>query len=158
MNRPWPKIAVLFVFAGLLGCQPLPPTYTVERTRSYQQSEADVWDKIQQFLQANNITVRRSDRQQGTIDADRANYQDAGWADCPLGIGRDRDGNRPRRVRQRMDRSLTLKVALSQANGITMVTLDARFTERQIHPWRNLPFRTGCVSTGVLEKSLLDSI
>jgi hypothetical protein len=38
------------------------------------------------------------------------------------------------------------------------VTLDARFTERQVHPWRNLPFQTGCISKGVLEKALLDAI
>jgi hypothetical protein len=78
--------------AGLLGCQQ-PPTYQVERQRSYQQSEPEVRNKILQFLQANDITVRRSDSGSGTIEAERKNYQDAGWAECKLAIGTDRSGD-----------------------------------------------------------------
>jgi hypothetical protein len=148
------------VVAGLLGCQQPQPTYHVERSRSYQQDKALVWDKILQFLRANDITVRRADFERGTIEADRLNYQDAGWAECELAIGTDRSGDtpRPRRARQRIDRSLSLAIAVRETDAATDVTLDARFTERQVHPWRNLPFRTGCVSKGVLEKTLLDAI
>jgi hypothetical protein len=119
-----------------------------------------VWNKILQFLQANDITVRQGDFERGTIEADRLNYQDAGWAECELAIGTDRssDTPRPRRARQRVDRSLSLAIMVREAAGATQVTLDPTFTERQIHPWRNLPFETGCVSKGVLEKALLDAI
>jgi hypothetical protein len=145
--------------AGLLGCQQ-PPTYQVERQRSYQQSEPEVRNKILQFLQANDITVRRSDSGSGTIEAERKNYQDAGWAECKLAIGTDRSGDtaRPRRARERIDRTLTMAITVREVGGATDVTLDPRFTERQVHPWRNLPFTTGCVSKGVLEKALLDAI
>lgn len=148
------------IVAGLLGCQQPQPTYHVERSRSYQQSKTEVWSKILQFLQANDITVRRSDPGSGTIEADRNNYQDAGWAECELAIRTDpsSDTTRPRRARQRLDRSLTLAITVREAGGATDVMLDPRFTERQIHPWRNLPFTTGCVSKGVLEKALLDAI
>jgi hypothetical protein len=146
--------------AGLLGCQQPQPTYIVERMRSYQQDKTLVWNKILQFLQANQITVRQSDFERGTIEADRLNYQDAGWAYCELAIRTDRssDTARPRRARQRIDRSLSLVIAVRETDAATDVTVDARFTERQIHPWRNLPFETGCVSKGVLEKALLDAI
>jgi hypothetical protein len=146
--------------AGLLGCQQPQPTYNVERMRSYQQDKSLVWNKILQFLQANQITVRQSDFERGTIEADRLNYQDAGWAYCELAIRTDRssDAARPRRARQRIDRSLSLVIAVRETDAATDVTVDARFTERQIHPWRNLPFETGCVSKGVLEKALLDAI
>jgi hypothetical protein len=146
--------------AGLLGCQQPQPTYNVERTRSYQQDKTLVWDKILQFLQANQITVRQSDFERGTIEADRLNYQDAGWAYCELAIRTDRSSetSRPRRARQRIDRSLSLAITVRETGGATEVALDPTFTERQIHPWRNLPFRTSCISKGVLEKALLDAI
>jgi hypothetical protein len=119
-----------------------------------------VWNKILQFLQANQITVRQSDFERGTIEANRLNYQDAGWAYCELAIRTDRssDTSRPRRARQRIDRTLSLAITVRETGGTTEVTLDPTFTERQIHPWRNLPFQTGCISKGVLEKALLDAI
>jgi hypothetical protein len=149
------------MLAGLLGCQQPPPTYHVERSRTYQQSKAVVWGKILRFLQANDITVQQSDPDSGTIEADRQNYQDAGgWAECELARATDRSSNnpRPRRARQRLDRNVSLRIMVREAGGATGVTVDATFTERQIHPWRNLPFQTACVSTGVLEKALLDAI
>jgi hypothetical protein len=119
-----------------------------------------IWNRILRFLQANDITVRRDDVARGTIEAYRLRYQDAGWAECELAVRTDRssDTPRPRRARQRVDRDLALTITVGEAGGATEVRLDATFTERQIHPWRNLPFRTGCVSTGVLERALLDAI
>jgi NlpB/DapX lipoprotein len=154
------RAAALLMLAGLLGCQQPQPAYHVERARSYQQDKAVVWNRILEFLQANDITVRRNDFARGTIEADRLHYQDAGWAACELAVRTDRssDSARPRRARQRVDRDLALMVTVGEAGRATEVKLDATFTERQIHPWRNLPFRTGCVSTGVLEKALLDAI
>lgn len=155
----WLRVAVVLILAGLLGCQQQRPAYEVERSRIYQQDKAEVWNKILQFLQANDITVRHSDFALGTIEADRMSFQDsAGWAECELAIGTDRSSNnsRPRRARQRLDRSLALAVTVREAGSATEVRIT--FTERQIHPWRNLPFTTGCVSTGVLEKALLDAV
>jgi hypothetical protein len=88
------------MLVGLLGCQKPQPSYDVERSRSYQQSTTEVWNKILQFLQADDITVRRSDPANGTVEAERKNYQDAGWAECELAIGTDRssDTSRPRRA------------------------------------------------------------
>ena len=118
-----------------------------------------MWSKVLQFLQANDITVQRSDFATGTIEARRTNFQDtAGWAACELAIGTDRSGNnsRPRRARQRLDRDLSLVATVRDAGSATEVAIT--FTERQVHPWQNTPFRTGCVSTGALEKALLDAI
>jgi hypothetical protein len=144
----------------VLGCQQPQATYDVERARTYQQDKAEVWSRILQSLQANDITVTQSDFAAGTIEATRQNYQDAGWAECELAIGTDRSGDtpRPRRARQRIDRSLALQIVVRATAAGTEVMLDPTFTERQVHPWRNLPFETGCVSKGVLEKALLDAI
>jgi hypothetical protein len=160
MIARWEWAVAIVVLVGLFGCQQPKPSYTVEHSRSYQRSKTVVWNKILQFLQANDITVRSSDPASGVIEAQRKNYQDAGWAYCELAVRTDRssDTTRPRRARQRVDRDLSLAIKVSGAGATTNVTLDARFSERQIHPWRNLPFRTGCVSKGVLEKALLDAI
>ncbi|HEX5077519.1 MAG TPA: hypothetical protein VFV80_00100 [Geminicoccaceae bacterium] len=157
--RSWQALGLLVVL-GLVGCQQPEPSFQVERSRSYQQDKMVVWDKILQFLQANDIRVRQSDLTRGTIEAERLHYQDAGWAYCKLAIGTDRSGNtsRPRRARQRIDRDLSLAITVSEVDATTDVMLDTRFTERQVHPWRNLPFTTGCVSKGVLEKALLDAV
>jgi hypothetical protein len=157
----WLRAAAVVALAGLLGCEQPRPTYTVERSRSYQEDKTVVWDHILRFLQANDITVRQSDFERGMIEAERLGYQDTqGWAACELAIGTDRstDNRRPRRARQRLDRSLSLDITVRETGGATQVTLAPTFTERQIHPWQILPFRTGCVSTGVLEKALLDAI
>ena len=117
-------------------------------------------EQVLQFLQANDITVGRAISRPARSRRDATNYQDAGWADCELAIGTDRssDNARPRRARQRLDRAWRSTIAVREAAGATQVTLDATFTERQIHPWRNLPFDAPCRSTGVLEKALLDAI
>lgn len=149
------------MLAGLLGCQQPQPTYVVEHSRTYQQSKTAVWGEVLRFLQANDVTVRQSDPATGLIVADRERYQDtANWAECELARATDRssDNPRPRRARQRVDRSLSLTISVHEAGSATEVAVDATFTERQIHPWRNLPFQTGCVSTDVLERALLDAI
>jgi hypothetical protein len=56
-----------------------------------------VWNRILQFLQANDVTARRGDFERGTIEADRLNYQDAGWAACELAIRTDRSRDPPAR-------------------------------------------------------------
>ena len=42
--------------------------------------------------------------------------------------------------------------------GGTEVMLDPLFSERQIHPYRNLPFEVPCISKGALGRALLDAI
>jgi hypothetical protein len=155
------RIAGIVIVAGLLGCQKPQPTYQVERSRTYQESKNVDWDRILQFLQANDLTVLQANPDQGRIEAERQNYQDtAGWAECELARATDRssDTPRPRRARQRVDRSVSLTIGVREAGAATEVAIDDTFTETQIHPWRNLPFETGCISRGVLEKSLLDAI
>ncbi|MEM7023924.1 MAG: hypothetical protein AAF637_15230 [Pseudomonadota bacterium] len=153
-------VSILFATLVLVACQPERPQFQVDRTRVYQQSKQVVWDKVVAFLQANDITVRRSDFETGTIEANRDNYQDAGWAYCEpaVFINRTTNSRRPRRARIFLDRSLALRVDVGDGGAGVRVSVDARFTERQMNQHRNMPERIRCQSKGVLERSLLDSI
>jgi len=145
----------------LSGCQQSrAPAFQVEQSRSYASSRDAVWAKILAFLQANDITVAKSDPAAGLIQARRVRYQDAGWAYCEPAVTTDRygDNRRPRRTRIWLDRNLALEIQVRDVGDRVQVALAARFSERQVDSHRNLPFDVPCRSKGVLEKALLDAI
>lgn len=94
------------------------------------------------------------------IAASRDNFQDAGWAYCEPARFTDHasDTRRQRRARVFLDRSLELRIAVRESGDTVQVAPDARFSERQINSFKNLPFDVPCRSTGMLEKALLDAI
>lgn len=153
--------ALAVLVAGLLAvaCQTPRPVYHVERARTFNQSEEAIWNQILRFLQANDIHATRADRAAGVIVAQRTDYVDAGWAECEIGWVIDNTSNSRRRGRPRpVDRALVLAVGVEESAGATTVTVDARFEEEQINPFRNLPFDRPCRSTGVLESALLNAL
>jgi hypothetical protein len=155
------RTAIILAALLLTGCQqPAPPQFQIEQSRSYDLSKQAVWNDILAFLKANDIAVTRSDYASGVIDARRLRYQDAGWAYCePAIVTGHPSGNRsPRRAKTFLDRSLTLQVDVREAGGSVEVAPAARFSERQINMYKNLPFDVPCRSKGVLEKALLDAI
>jgi len=119
-----------------------------------------VWNDILAFLRANNITVQSADPGTGVIEASRDNFQDAGWAYCEPARFTDHasDTRRQRRARVFLDRSLELRIEVRETGDSVQVAPDARFTERQINGFKNLPVDVPCRSTGMLEKALLDAI
>ena len=154
-------ILVILATLFLTGCQqPAPPQFQVEQSRSYNLGKPAVWNDILAFLKANDIVVTRIDFASGVIGAVRLRYQPADWAYCePAMVTGHPSGNTsPSRARIFLDRSLTLRVDVREAGGIVEVAPAARFSERQINMYKNLPFDVPCRSTGVLEKALLDAI
>jgi hypothetical protein len=153
-------LAVLVAGSLAVACQTSPrPVYHVERARSFSQSEDAIWNQILRFLQANDIRATRADRAAGTILAERTDYQDAGWAECEIGWVIDNTSNSRRRGRPRpVERDLVLAIGVAERAGATTVTVDARFEEEQIDPFRNLPFDRPCRSKGVLESALLNAL
>lgn len=154
---------ILAVLAALLlaACQQRPaPQFQVEASRSYDLPKETVWNDILAFLRANDISVRSADLAGGVIKAYRDNYQDADWAYCEPAMVTDHasDTRRQRRAQVFLDRSLVLSIDVRAAGDMVQVAPDARFTERQINSFRNLPFDVPCRSTGALEKALLDAI
>jgi hypothetical protein len=153
-------IAAFAVMMVLTACQSPAPEFQVEQSRSYDLSKRMIWNDILAFLKANDIAVHRADFAGGVIEARRVNYQDAGWAYCEPAMVRDHASGNPRfrRAKIFLDRSLSLRIDVRQAGGMIEVAPDAKFTERQINMFKNLPFDAPCRSTGKLESALLDAI
>jgi hypothetical protein len=154
---------------GLLGlglvvlctaCAPREPrVYNVERSRTYAQDRAAVWDGALRFLQANSITVVRADAATGVITAERRDYQDAGWAECNRRWVVDRSSEAQRRDRARpISRDLALEITVRESPAGTEVQPVAQFTELQNDRYRNWSFTQPCRSKGVLERALLDAL
>jgi hypothetical protein len=156
MRRP----ELLWLGLTLVGaaCAPREPVvYDVERSRTYAEDRAVVWERVRRFLQTNGITVTSADPATGVIQAERRHFQDAVWADCERAWVSDQSSNSPGPTRASpISRDLTLEVTVHEsAAGIEVQPL-ARFTEQQLD-YRNMPFTQPCRSTGVLERALLDA-
>jgi hypothetical protein len=136
------------------------PQFPVEASRSYAFPKETVWNDVLAFLRANDITVQSADPGSGVIEAERDNFQDAGWAYCEPARYTDHasDTRRQRRARVFLDRSLELRIEVRGTGDAVQVAPEARYTERQINSFKNLPFDVPCRSTGMLEKALLDAI
>jgi hypothetical protein len=153
-----PELAGLCLFV-LWACAPREPTvYHVERSRSYAEDRAVVWERIQRFLRDSDIAVLGADPATGVITAERREYQDAGWAECERARVIDHNSNSRRPTRARpLSRDLTLEITVSESDAGTEVQPVARFTELQNDPYTNWPFIQPCRSKGVLERTLLDA-
>ncbi len=141
------------------GCQTPPPVYDVDQARSYAKAQDVIWDEILVFLERNRIVPTSADPERGRLEAERHAFEDRGWADCEPAWVTDNSSNSARPTRARpIARDLRLRVALEETTDRTDVALEARFTEQQIDPYRNLAFTQRCRSKGVLEQALLDAL
>ena len=153
-------VGLLLAGSMVIACQTPQPVYQLERSRTYGQSKEQIWNDVLSFLKKNDITATRVDFAGGSIDAERS-----ALSRCRLGRLPDPHGwsiiTATRTAGGKRDRSiatLALAIQVREAVGATDVTLDARFQEQQINPWRNLPFDQRCRSKGVLERTLLDAL
>ena len=89
---------------SLLGCQQPQPTYDVERSRSYQQDKAEVWNRILQFLQAQ--------RHHGPAERPRGRHDRGATRELP---GRRLGGVRARH--RRPTEAATRRVRGARGNG-----------------------------------------
>lgn len=151
--HPWILVALL------LGCQQPEPVYDVETRRAYTKSSDAIWEDISRFLQANRIKPVSGSPEVGVMDVEREAFDNNDWADCRAAWVTDRTSNSPRPTRARpLARDLSMRIVVRQITGGTQVMLDPRFSERQINPYRNLPFEVPCRSKGALEGALLDAV
>ena len=145
--------------ALLAGCQQPEPVYDVETSRVYAKSSDAIWDDISRFLQAHRINPVGGSPQMGVLDVERQAFNDDDWADCRPAWVTDRTSNSPRPTLARpLARDVSMRIVVRRVAGGTEVTLDPRFSERQINPYRNLPFEVPCRSKGALERALLEAV
>ena len=153
------RIRTLLAAALVAACQAPPLVDHVEQMRSFPKSKPVVWNEILAFLADHRIVPIRADPGGGRLLAVWHAFEDMGWAECERAWVVDHSSRSARPTRaQPVARDLTLWIGLREAVGTTEVGLEARFSEQQIDPYRNLPFTQPCRSRGVLEQALLDAL
>ncbi len=150
---------ILAAMLSLTACQSTPRVYDVPTSQSYDRQPAAIWPVMTGFLDANGLAVVETSQATGRIVATLVDYQPRGWAACRPARVFDRhdDKNRPDRGRP-VDRRLELEIQVRASDHGSEVRPRATFSERQINPFKNLPFRVRCPSTGDLERALLAAI
>ena len=153
------QILVTFIATLVLtSCQEMQPVFDVPKSRSISADKSRVFPALISFLKRNDIQVLDIDRDQGRILAARSDYAPGEWAACrPARVFSNDDNRRVDRGRP-VSRSLKLRIDVIDSADGSEVRPAAQFIEQQINPFRNLPFDTYCVSTGKLERSLLDEL
>lgn len=143
----------------LAGCQSPPVVYDVPTSRSYDRDTRDVWTDLIAAVGAQGLSIVEADRTTGRLVATLTDYAPRGWAACRPARVIDRHDDKSRRGRGRpVDRMLDLTVQLEETDGRSKIGMRANFSERQINPFKNLPFQVGCRSTGELERGLFATL
>jgi len=151
----------LVLLAGLLtaSCQTPEVSFNVPSNRSYSFEADTVRQRLIMALKSEGLSISESDFANGQLAATLIDYQPRGWAACRARRVIDRQDDKSRRGRGRpVDRALRLAVQIDDIGEMTKVKMRAAFSERQTNPFKNLPFRVACRSTGDLERALFAAI
>jgi hypothetical protein len=142
--------AAVLLLSGCASVQPMP--HEVDNTRTYPASRDVVWDRVLAASARNEMIIRKADRENGLITVEREIINPHGstifsWAECGWNSLFDRA------VSQRVE----LNYVVHRERDGTTVTVNGRYLELRL----NIPLQktqwANCVSTGVLERNLLDS-
>lgn len=154
------KSLLLSLAAGailLAGCATIdPPPSETAWSRTYPDSKDAIWRRILSYSAGRSMFIRQADAANGIITVDRevTDPQSAvladtifDWAMCPSNM---------------LNRTLSQRIEINyvvrqERDGRTTVTLNGRFGESRMNVIRHKPEWVACSSTGVLERSLLDS-
>jgi hypothetical protein len=150
------RFVPLLIALVLVGCQAQPVVDDVPSRQSFDASRADVWERLVAAVEAEGLSIDEADPSSRRLSATLVAYQDRGWAVCTPRRVIDRHDDKSRRGRGRpVHRQLDLA---ADVDAQSTVGLRASISERQINPFKNLPFDVRCRSTGALERSLFDRI
>lgn len=149
----------MFLPGLLTSCQDPPVVYDVPGSQRYERDVAAVWPELVDTIKAKGLTIVEADQASGRLVADLIDYDDRGWAACRPARVIDRHDDKSRRDRGRpVNRQLRLDVQLDGTSGGSEVAMRADFSERQINPFKNLPFQVRCRSTGELERAVFEAL
>ena len=148
------KLILIFIaFNIFISCKVYEPPkdYNIEKERSYSMNFDDVWNKIVDWFANNNTPIKNMDKNSGFIATEyklnvpnRELYVDCGVYGYAGPIARNFpiDGN--------------LNVTVREKNNTVTVKVNFFFESKKAQ--ETYLFTVSCVSTGVLEKELLDYI
>lgn len=128
----------------LVSCATPPKNTVFEKAKIYDKSKDAIWEDLLSFFTSNNIQIKTIEKDSGVIYAERSGI-DATMADCgqvPLAVDVQRSG--------------TLNVFVRSMGSKTQVTVNSDF--KVMRMFDNQTYIQACNSTGLLEKSILESI
>jgi hypothetical protein len=137
-------LAGAMIALGASSCATPPKQHAFDKSRLYATGKDAVWEDVISFFTGNNIQIKTIEKDSGVIYAERSGV-DGIMADC---------GEAP--LATEISRTGTLNVFVRPVGGKTQVTVNAEF--RILRMFDNQTFTGACHSTGVLERSILDSI
>lgn len=149
---------------SLAACQSAPVVYDVPQRQSYDRDTESVWFATLDALDGAGLTITEANQVEGhlvavLIDDQSEVEQPKSWAACKPARVIDRHDDKNRRNRGRpVDRQVEVDLKVAESAAGSDVRIRSRFTERQINPFRNLPFQVACPSTGELERQLFAAI
>ena len=154
LYRLWAAV----ITSVLVSCQNVQPAFDVPTNRNIPVDKSLVLPAAVAFLEKNGIQVLEVDQAKGRVLAALDNGADEGWSACrPVRVFSNDDNRRIDRGRP-VSRSVQMQIDVADVDAGSDVRATARFAERQINPFRNLPFQARCVSTGKLERDLFDAL
>lgn len=145
------------LLVALIGCMAEPPAIRpIETTRSYPQGTAVTWNRLVHYLRARGLTITSGEQARGLLRAENRHLAQNDWAVCEAAWVVDRSSNSLRPVRARpVHREVAVLITVTGDAAASRVQVRSDFTEKQINPYRNLPFDQPCRATGVLEAGIL---
>jgi len=138
------SIATVLLAAFIASCATPPKQTSFDNSQTYDLSKDRVWESLLSFFTSNNIQIKTIEKDSGVIYAERSSV-DRSMADC---------GEVP--LAAEIARSGTLNVFVRPVGARTQVTVNSEF--KVIRMFDNQTFTAPCNSTGLLERSILESI
>lgn len=140
-TRPLVAIALASTLAG---CATAPASYTVNNSRTYDQSYDVVWEKIVSFFASRNIPIKNIAKDSGVIYAESTSFNDT-FADCGTGG-----------LMAPFARRASLNVFVSRSGEKRTVSVNTEFQESR--RFDSSVATVTCNSKGVIEQAVLDAI
>ncbi len=129
------------VFAG---CTSMPANYTVNNSRTYDQSYDVVWEKIVSFFASRNIPIKNIAKDSGVIYAESSSFDDT-FADCGKGG-----------IMAPFARRASFNVFVTRTGSKPKVSINTEFKESR--SFQSSVTTVTCNSKGVTEQAVLDAI
>lgn len=137
-------IAGVFVI-GLVGCATAPVPTDFDNNRVFSKSKDEVWTKLVAFFATNNIQIKTIEKDSGVIYAERSAFDEA-IADCGSAG-----------LMQYVSSVAAFNVLVIPQGGLTSVTVTSDYKVSRVGAYNTMTV-TECLSTGVLERRILDAI
>jgi len=129
---------------ALASCGTMPSIYSIDNSRTYNQSYDEVWEKLVQFFASRNIPIKNIAKDSGVIYAESMLFNDDA-ADCGTGG-----------LWTPFGRKASFNVFVTRSTDRPSVSVNTEFQEMRRFDRRTETVT--CNSKGVIENAVLDAL